>query len=106
MKILVFEGGLPGKRQVIIGENVQGELEELLGGPIVWEALTAHLHLVTRADAEAEGLPIRYGVFRSGRAESMIRGDAVVVKIGHGGGAQDMTKEDVETAELIVRPYD
>lgn len=106
MKILVFEGGLPGLRRVIPGENVQGELEELLGGPIVWEALTAHLHLVTRADADDEGLPVQYGVFRSGREEALICGNAVVVKIGHGGGAKDVTLEDVETAELLVRSHD
>lgn len=106
MKILVFEGGLPGLRRSIAGENVQGELEDLLGGPIVWEELTRHLHLVTRADADEEGLPVRYGIYRSGRTEALIRGDAVVVKIGHGGGAQDIKLEDAETAELIVRPYD
>lgn len=106
MKIILFENGLQGERVNIPGENVQAELEELLGGPIVWEALTSRLHLVTRADADAEGLPVRYGIYRSGRAEAMIRGNAVVVKIGHGGGAKDMTREDVETAELLVRPYD
>lgn len=102
---MVFEGGLPGLRKEIPGEYVQGEIEELLGGPIVWEELTKHLHLVTRADADDEGLLVQYGIYRSGRAEALIRGDAVVVKIGHGGGAQDIKLEDVETAELLVRPY-
>lgn len=106
MKILLFEGGLPGRRVDILGENVQAELEELLGGPIVWETLTTKLHLVTRADAAAEGLPVRYGRYLSGRETDRLQGDAVVVKVGHGGGAQDVTRDDMERADLLIRPHD
>lgn len=104
MKILVFENGELGRLDSIQGENVQAELEELLGGPIVWEELTSRLHLVTRSDADKEGLPASYGIYRSGRIETGVYGNAAVVKVGHGGGAQDMTREDAETARFVVRP--
>lgn len=106
MEILVFENGEAGRRYSVPGENVQGELEELLDGPIVWEALTPRLHLVTRADADKARLSVRYGLYRSGRVESLVRGNAAVVKVGHGGGAQNVTAEDMETAALLVRPRD
>lgn len=104
MKIMMFDEGVRGYRYDITGENVQAELEELLGGKIVWEAITPRLHLVTRADAEKAELPAFYGIYRSGRVQSVIRGNAVVVKVGPGGGAKDLTAEDAETARLIVRP--
>lgn len=104
MKIMVFENGEPGRRVDILGENVQAELEELLDGPVVWENITPRLHLVTRADARTAKLSGRYGVYYSGRVTSVVRGNAVVVKVGPGGGAKDLTKEDAETARLIVRP--
>lgn len=104
MKIMMFDEGVRGYRYDILGENVQAELEELLGGPVVWENLTAHLQLVSRVDAEKAELPVFYGIYRSGRIQDRIRGNAVVVKVGYGGGAKDLTAEDAETARLIVRP--
>lgn len=104
MKIMVFENGEPGRRTDTLGENVQAELEELLGGPVIWEDLTPHLQLITRADAKKAELPARYGIYRSGRIEAGVYGNAAVVKVGQGGGAKDVSLDDAETARLLVRP--
>lgn len=60
MKILVFENGQPGRVENIAGENVKGEVEELLGGEVVSEQLNARLVLMTRKHGEKKGLPVHY----------------------------------------------
>lgn len=97
MKILVFENGEAGRLTDINGENVQGEIEELLGGPVVSEHLTGNLFLVVREDGHKEVLPIHYTKYQPGDLPALIFGNAVVVKIDRAGRAHDMKRADAET---------
>lgn len=97
MKILVFENGEAGRLTDINGENVQGEIEELLGGPVVSERLTGNLHLVVREDGHKEALPIHYTKYRPGDLPALIFGNAVVMKMDRTGKAYDMKRSDAET---------
>ncbi len=104
MKILTFENGEPGRLTSILGENVQGELEELLGGPIVWERLGGNLQLVTREDAKAAELDATYILTAPGHDVVTVQGNAVVVSANPQGGAKDLTKRDIERARLWITP--
>lgn len=97
MKILVFENGEVGRLADINGENVQGEIEELLGGPVVSSRLTGNLHLVVREDGHKEVLPIHYTKYRPGDLPALIFGNCVVVKIDRTGKAHDIKRTDAET---------
>lgn len=97
MKILVFENGEAGRLADINGENVQGEIEELLGGPVVSSRLTGNLHLVVREDGHKEVLPIHYTRYQPGDLPALIFGNCVVVKIDRTGKAYDMKRSDAET---------
>lgn len=96
MKILLFEDGLPGRRVDILGENVQAELEELLGGEVEWQRLTDKLRLVVHKDAEAAALPMRYTKYKPGHLPELIFGNAAVVRLSQDGVAHDITKDDAE----------
>lgn len=100
MKILLFENGEPGRMTDILGENVQGELEELLGGPIEWKRLSARLRLVVHADGEKLALPIRYTRYKPGNVPEIIRGNAAVVRVSEDGTAHDLTRADAEDVSL------
>lgn len=97
MKILIFENGEAGRLADINGENVQGEIEELLGGPVVSERLTGNLFLVVREDGHKETLPIHYTKYRPCDLPALIFGNAVVVQIDRAGKAHDMKRADAET---------
>lgn len=68
MKILVFENGEAGRLTDIPGENVQGEIEELLGGEIQTQRMAGDLFLASRAlpEHEKEEQPKWYAAKRSG----------------------------------------
>lgn len=97
MKILVFENGEAGRMADINGENVQGEIEELLGGPVVSEHLTGNLFLVVREDGHKEALPVRYSRYRACDLPALIFGNCAVVKVDRTGKAHDMKRADAET---------
>lgn len=96
MKILIFENGEVGRLADINGENVQGEIEELLGGPVAMDRLVDKLFLVTREDGHKEALPVHYTKYRPGDLPALIFGNAVVVKIDRAGKAHDMKRADAE----------
>lgn len=105
MKILVFENGEAGRLTDILGENVQGEIEELLGGPMVSERLTGNLHLMIRADGHKEVLSVHYTKYRPGDLPALIFGNAVVVKIDRTGKAHDISRKEAHVMDSIwIRP--
>lgn len=105
MKILVFENGEAGRLADINGENVQGEIEELLGGPVVSSRLTGNLHLVVREDGHKEVLPIHYTRERTGDLPALIFGNCAVVRIDRAGKAYDVSRREAKAVgDLWVKP--
>ncbi len=104
MKILVFENGQPGRAEIIAGENVKGEVEELLGGEVVSEQLNARLVLMTRKHGENKGLPVHYERLRPWKGNAPIYGNAVVARASRDGKAHSITTEDGEDVNLYLRP--
>ena len=106
MKILVFENGEAGRLTDIPGENVQGEIEELLGGEIQTRRMAGDLFLVSRAmpEHEKEKLPKWYAAKRSGDPyEHYVYGNCVVMRISNTGVAKDVTKRDAENVSFYLR---
>lgn len=103
MKILVFENGQPGRMENIAGENVKGEVEELLGGEVVSEQLSARLVLMTRKHGEKKGLPVHYARLRQWKAKVPVYGNAVVARASRDGKAHSITKEDGEDVNLYLQ---
>ncbi len=106
MKILVFENGEAGRLTDILGENVRGEIEELLGGPVASERLTGNLRLVVREDGHKEALPVHYSRYRAGDLPALIFGNAVVVKVDRAGKALDMKQKDDEAVNGWILPME
>ena len=105
MKIILFQGGALGVTYKIPGENPEAELMELLEGPVELTPLNGRVALVSRKDGEAERLSIRYTLHRLGREIMPIAGDCAVVAInGQCGKMREAGAEDLEAAQVYVRP--
>ena len=102
LRILLFEDGRPGEIMAINGENVQAELEELLGGEIEMKRLNNRLQLVVHKDGEKLDLPMRYTRHKPGHVPELIYGNAAVVRVGQDGQAHGITKKDAEEVNLYL----
>jgi len=103
MKIAVFQNGRSGRPYRLAEDAPETELEELLGGETEMVPINDRLKLVTRADGEAERLPIRYALHRLGRAAEPIAGDCAVVAVRPDGRLKEMTEAGLEAAGSYVR---
>lgn len=106
MKILIFENGEAGRLADINGENVQGEIEELLGGKVETHRIRGDLFLVSRAftPQEEQETPAWYTAKRSGDPyDHKVYGNCVVVRISNTGAAKNMTKWDAENINFYLR---
>lgn len=101
MKILLFENGEPGRVVSILGEAVQAEVEELLGGPVVLRRLTDKLRLARRKDET--GVP--WYVYRDAYGQwEPIKGPCAVLHVNDQLCAGHMSKEDLLRAAELVAP--
>lgn len=102
MKIIVFEGGAPGRAVVIPGDAPEAELGELLGGETALTPLGRGLMLAERGDEEKVHLPVRYGLHRLGRAVEPIAGDCAVVAASPMGELRDIRAGDLGRANGYI----
>lgn len=106
MKILVFENGEAGRLTDINGENVQGEIEELLGGKLHCHRMAGDLFVMYRELSPREQMetPVWHAAKRSGDPyDHWVYGNCVVVRISNTGEAKNMTKRDAENVNFYLR---
>lgn len=106
MKIMLFRDGQMGVVVKIPGERPLEEIGELLGGAVdePLTRLSGRLALCMRADGEEEHLPIRYAWHKLGREPEPVAGNCAVVVQGLDWKLRDITIQDVEAAQVCVRP--
>ena len=97
MKIIVFEGGAPGRVAVIPGDAPEAELEELLGGETALTPLGRGLMLASRG---IYGVPAEGKAFRGERTS---KGAEREIPSPAGCSEQSGLCEDEEAERLPVR---
>lgn len=97
MKIILLENGEPPRIETILNDNPAGELDELLGGPVIFRAFAHNLQLVTRRFADELNLPIRYR-WDDGKVVRPIYGNCAIVRTSDAGPLCDVA----ETADVLV----
>lgn len=105
MKILLFENGEPGRVVSIPGDNVLGELEELLGGPCGLRWVNRDMELVCRVEDDPDAVARYELVLPHGlQAVKTIYGSCAMFHQPLVGLARDMSGADIRLAETMVRP--
>lgn len=97
MKIILLENGESPRIESILNDNPAGELDDLLGGPVIFTAFGHNLQLVTRRFGDELKLPIRYR-WDDGRVVRPIYGNCAIVRATANGPLCDVA----ENADMIV----